>query len=85
MPWQDWRLAAEAQAHNEPAPDDDGEPRRKNYFSPVRCYCTETSSYPCGTPIAWELFDKSESPTNILGFLEHTLADKSGFICIGKA
>ena len=33
-------------------------------------YCVETITAPCGVVIAWVKFDKSESPTNILNWLE---------------
>ena len=35
-----------------------------------RFYCVETICAPCGTVIAWTLFDKAESETRILEFLE---------------
>ena len=61
---------------------------RKNYFSPSRFYCVETICAPCGTVIAWAKFAKSESPTNILNFLERvypTEESRPAYICIDKA
>jgi nitric oxide reductase activation protein len=43
---------------------------------------------PCGVVIAWTKFDKAESPTNILKFLEEvfpTEASRPAYICIDKA
>ena len=41
-----------------------------HYFGPSKFYCVKTICAPCGVVIAWTKFDKSESPTNILKFLE---------------
>jgi hypothetical protein len=90
VPWQNRRQEAELAAHDDPAPesdDDDNSTRRKTYFGPSRFYCTETACYPCGVVIGWTLFDKSESPTKILRFLESlfpTPESKPNFICIDK-
>jgi hypothetical protein len=54
-------------------PHDDepnSENRKDNYFVPPHFYCVETICAPCGVVHAWALFDKVESPTNILNFLE---------------
>jgi hypothetical protein len=43
---------------------------------------------PCGVVIAWTKFDKAESPTNILKFLEEvfpTEENRPAYICIDKA
>jgi hypothetical protein len=43
---------------------------------------------PCGVVIAWTKFDKAESPTNILKFLEEvfpTEESRPAYICIDKA
>ena len=61
---------------------------RKNYFTPGCYYCVETICAPCGTVIAWAKFDKAESPTNILNFLEvvyPTEESRPQYICIDKA
>ena len=62
--------------------------RRDNYFVAGRFYCVETICAPCGVAIAWTLFDKSESPTQILNWLEsvYPTADLCpSYICIDKA
>ena len=51
-------------------------------------HCIETICAPCGVVVAWTKFDKSESPTKILNFLESVyLAEESrpDYICIDKA
>lgn len=73
------------QPHDAPAPE--GE-RRKNYFTAPRFYCVETLCAPCGVVIAWTKFDKAESPTNILNWLETvypTPESRPDYICIDKA
>jgi len=48
----------------------------------------ETICTPCGVVIAWAKFAKSESPTNILAFLEQvfpTEESQPAYICIDKA
>ncbi|KAF8868055.1 hypothetical protein BD779DRAFT_1615563 [Infundibulicybe gibba] len=83
MPWQSG-LQRNNQPHDESAP----EAKRKNYFGPSRFYCVETICAPCGVVIAWTKFDKAESPTNILQFLEDvypTEESRPAYICIDKA
>ena len=73
------------QPHDEPQPEIQ---RPKNYFSPGRFYCVETICAPCGAVIAWTKFDKSESETQILKFLESvypTEESRPDYICIDKA
>jgi hypothetical protein len=65
MPWTS-PVGQNEQPHDEPTPDR----QRKNYFVAPRFYCVETICAPCGVVIAWAKFAKSESPTNILAFLE---------------
>ena len=83
QPWQT--------QHNYPhQPHDEEMPEivRKHFFSPARSYCVETIVAPCGVVIAWTKFDKSESPTNILNFLETiypNLESRPSYICIDKA
>ena len=72
------------------ANDDDTvvETQRKNYFGPGQFYCMETICAPCGIVIAWTKFGKSESPTNILNFLNKvypTEESQPSCICIDKA
>ena len=66
LPWQPARQTNQ-QPHDEPAAP---EVQRENYCSPGHFYCVETVCAPCGVVIAWAKFDKAESPTNILNFLE---------------
>ena len=83
LPWQS-AAHANVQAHDEPTP----EMHRKNYFTPSRFYCVETICAPCGTVIAWAKFAKSESPSNILRFLETVYPTEEShpdYICIDKA
>jgi hypothetical protein len=71
--------------HDGPAPP---EKDNKHYFSPNRFYCVETICAPCGTVIAWTKFDRSESPTNIMQFLNSIYPGKEkqpAYICIDKA
>jgi hypothetical protein len=61
---------------------------RNNPFIPPRYYCVETICAPCGVVVAWATFAKSESPTNILGFLEKvypTEVERPAYVCIDKA
>ena len=83
MPWTA-PITENVQPHDEPAP----EPQRTNYFTAPRFYCVETICAPCGVVIAWAKFAKSESPTNILAFLENiypTEESQPAYICIDKA
>ncbi|KIJ92194.1 hypothetical protein K443DRAFT_113950 [Laccaria amethystina LaAM-08-1] len=60
----------------------------KNYFSPNRFYCVETICAPCGTVIGWGKFARSESPTNIVAFLNSIYSSgvsRPAYICIDKA
>lgn len=74
-----------APAHDDEVGDDGN---RHHYFSPSRFYCVETICAPCGTVIAWTKFDKSESPTKILDWLEQVYPHpglRPAYICIDKA
>ena len=71
--------------HDGPVPS---ERENKSYFSPNRFYCVETICAPCGTVIAWTKFDRAESPTNIMRFLNQiypTQNSQPAYICIDKA
>ena len=84
LPWQP-APHVNLQPHDEITPEAH---RRKNYFSPSCFYCVETICAPCGIVIAWAKFAKSESPTNILNFLEMvypTEESHPAYICIDKA
>ena len=64
------------------------ENQKDNYFVAPCFYCVETICAPCGVVVAWTLFDKSESPTKILDWLEdvYPTADlRPNYICIDKA
>jgi hypothetical protein len=77
-------LPAYTQAHDEPALDG----QRRCYFTASHFYCVETVCAPCGVVIAWTKFDKAESPTNILQFLEEvypTQETQPDYIYIDKA
>jgi len=83
LPWNP-ATRGNVQPHDENAP----EPLRSHYFSPPRFYCVETICAPCGAVIAWAKFAKSESPTNILNFLDKvypTEESRPDYICIDKA
>jgi hypothetical protein len=82
LPWEPI-IEANTQPHNEAAP----EIQRTNYFTPRRFYCVETICAPCGVVVAWAKFADSESPTNILQFLESvypTEESRPDYICIDK-
>ena len=96
MPWQPNLQRNAAQPHDQPV-ESVSQIARKHYFSPNCFYCVGTICAPCGVVIAWTKFDKSESPTQILGFLEsvypgeqsrpdYTVAQKTVqvFACFGK-
>ena len=79
------------QIHQNVAPHDEPEaplPQRRTYFQASRFYCVETICAPCGVVIAWAKFAKSESPSNILHFLESvypTEEVRPDYVCIDKA
>lgn len=85
QPWQENR------AHRVHQPHDEEEVIHglRHYFSPSKFYCVETITTPCGVVLAWTLFDKSESPTNILDWLGTVvypnIEDRPAYICIDKA
>ena len=84
VPWQP-TAERNIQPHDGPAPEVQV---LKNYFSPARFYCVETICAPCGVVIAWTKFDKSESPTQILNFLEEVYPNEESrpdYVCIDKA
>ena len=85
LAWQT-PTTSNTQPHDEPTQATQG--RRNNYFSPAHFYCVETICAPCGVVIAWAKFANSESPTNILEFLQSvfpTEESKPDYICIDKA
>jgi hypothetical protein len=77
-----------AQPHDEPAHAAAPGNQPKNYFSASRFYCVETIAGPCGIVQAWTKFAKSESPTNILDFLDRVYPNETSwpdYVCIDKA
>lgn len=74
-----------------PAHDADGEPalpNRKHYFSAGRYYCVETICKPCGVVLGWAKFYRSESPTQIMEFLEKMFKkpeSRPSYVTIDKA
>jgi CxC5 like cysteine cluster associated with KDZ transposases/CxC6 like cysteine cluster associated with KDZ transposases len=84
LPWLPAR-APNVQPHDEePIPGN----APKTYFAAGRFYCVETITLPCGVVIAWTKFDKAESPTNILNFLDNvfpTANSRPDYVCIDKA
>jgi hypothetical protein len=86
LPWLPNQNEQEVQAHDEPG-HGSGQPH-DNYFRAPRFYCVETITAPCGVVIAWTKFAKSESPTNILNFLQSvypTPDSRPDYVCIDKA
>ena len=74
------------QPHDQPAQE--SREQVKYHFTAPRFYCVETICAPCGVVIAWTKFAKSESPTNILNFLDSVYPDPStcpDYVCIDKA
>jgi hypothetical protein len=85
LEWLPSPIEHDPQPHDGPSPP---EHKLKHYFSPNRFYCVETVCAPCGTVIAWTKFARSESPTNIIDFLNFiypTSNDRPTYICIDKA
>ena len=77
-----------AHPHDEPAPPSTAAPRIKTYFAAPHWYCVEIMTTPCGLPLAWEKFATSESPSNILSFLDRVYPDEESrpdYVCIDKA
>ena len=86
LPWQN-NIQRNAQPHDQEVDPNIVEPQRKHYFGPNRFYCVETICAPCGTVIAWTKFAHSESPTNILNFLNSVYPSEESrpdYICIDK-
>ncbi len=85
-----WPWMAEIQRANNQPHDQDivlNNEGRRDCFIPSRTYCVETICAPCGVVVAWAKFSKSESPTNILNFLEQvypTEDSRPSYICIDK-
>ena len=84
LPWMSSTPEHNVQPHDQP---ESAQPQRQTFTAP-RFYCVETICAPCGVVIAWTKFDKSESPTNILNWLDTVYPDVSSrpdYICIDKA
>ena len=72
------------QPHDE---DPGSQSRKDNHFVPPCFYCVETICAPCGAVHAWTLFDKAESPTHILNFLDAVYPTpdvRPDYVCIDK-
>ena len=86
LPWQQRRNRT---SQNQPHDEDHSEAElRRHYFSPNRFYCVETVCAPCGIVIGWTLFDRSESESKILNWLEELYPeeeDRPSYIAIDKA
>jgi hypothetical protein len=83
-----WSWATQATVEIQPHDEGERPIRVRHQFSPARTYCVETICAPCGVVIAWAKFLKSESPTNILNFLQSvypTQESKPSYVCIDKA
>ena len=84
QPWQPQQRSY-IQPHDEDADDTS---IQSNYFTAARFYCVETICKPCGVVVAWTKFARSESPTNILNFLNKVYPEKDtrpSYVCIDKA
>jgi hypothetical protein len=85
----EWNPAGQTQQQPQQHDADDSETRseRQHYFYPARFYCVEVMVNPCGVPIGWDLFAKSESPTKIIAFIEkmHPPNQMRGYYAIDKA
>ena len=71
LPWSTIQ-GQDYQPHDKDSPEN----LRLNYFRPAQFYCVETITAPCGIVIAWTKFARSESPTNIMAFLESIYSTK---------
>ena len=83
LPWSTIQ-GRDYQPHDQDSPEN----QRLNYFRPARFYCVETITAPCGIVITWMKFARSETPTNIMAFLESiysTEESRPDYICIDKA
>jgi hypothetical protein len=73
------------QPHDEPESE---QTPRESYFTAAKTYCIETLCAPCGVVIAWDKFKTSESPTNIMDFLNRIYPQRfsrPAYVCIDKA
>ena len=70
-----------------PAPRQNNQHPHDGPVLPDRFYCVEIVCAPCGTVVAWTKLAKSESPTNIMRFLESIYSnqeERPAYICIDK-
>ena len=82
-----WLPAIHRQVQQHDEESQGAENQKDNYFVAPCFYCVETICAPCGAVIAWTKFAKSESPTNILNFLEFVYPTQDlqpNYICIDK-
>ena len=88
QPDETWPWMSQSNNNSQPHDEDQGGQRIRNYFTPPRFYCVETICAPCGVVVAWAKFAKSESPANIMSFLEKvypTADSRPDYVCIDKA
>jgi hypothetical protein len=87
-PDESWPWIPQRATNTQPHDEEPGQQRLRNQFSPPRFYCIETICAPCGVVIAWAKFTKSESPANIMRFLQSvypTPESRPSYVCIDKA
>lgn len=87
MPWMS-AFAPSQQAHDTEEGEEEDQVTHEELFTPPRTYCVETICAPCGVVIAWAKFSNSESPRNILNFLNlvyPSVESRPSYICIDKA
>jgi hypothetical protein len=87
-PDETWPWMAPPNNNLQPHDQNQERQRTRNSFTPSRFYCVETICAPCGVVVAWAKFAKSESPANIMSFLEKvypTAELRPDYVCIDKA
>jgi hypothetical protein len=87
LPWMP-PVTHQVQPHDEEQQGSRSRARARDHFIPPRIYCVETICAPCGVVVAWKKFQKAESPTNILNFLQAVYpeqAKRPAYVCIDKA
>src|SRR6266550_4677191 len=88
QPWMPQNLQSNASQSHDQSHESSERHVSRDHFIPPRIYCVETICAPCGAVVAWAKFLKSESPTNILEFLQRvypTERARPSYVCIDKA